>query len=188
MIAAGGAWNLARVRAQAPAAAAAPVAPAPGPAADNKSVVIPPEPAPAVVAADGYKAPARSPERARGWADLAGKIVAEGGAAIVLDTCKKADADAPRGYDVPDVDDEDLQKVREEAGEGIREKFGDANVPWWAGMALAFGNMYLTVRRQRVPRGAPVSSLPGVAEHDHDHDKRPADVGGFRLPPPKSSS
>lgn len=158
--------NAAKVRSVLGIAPAAPPPPAP-----LRSVPMPPAPTPgAPVTAPAAEPPASAkPAVAPGkvtlpvgkWARYAGTL----GAGL---TVTASAAIIRRGGHAPkQPDDSDVELLREALEEGLKIRFGDSDVPWWLGAALAAGGVYAGMRigaeplpGHEKPELAPVSTSP----------------------------
>lgn len=80
------------------------------------------------------------PANAGRWARYAGKL----GSALTVTAA--AVAIRKQGYEPNTPDDVDVQLLEEALEEGLRLKFGDADIPWWLGAALAAGGVYAGMR------------------------------------------
>lgn len=81
-----------------------------------------------------------APRTAARWSRYAGKL----GAALTVTV--SATAIRKSGYEPNEPDDQDVDLLCEALDEGLRLKFGDGDVPWWLGAALAAGGVYAGMR------------------------------------------
>ena len=108
---------------------------APAPAVAPVPTPTPPTPGPA------QPAPA-PPERAgnRSFAELAGYVAVNVGVVVIGDGIRKG------GREPREVPQEDLDRTIAATSDAIVRGLGDMEVPWWAGLATAWGNLYLAMR------------------------------------------
>lgn len=104
---------------------------------------------------------------------VVGKLVT--GIAVVasMENCAKPTEAAPRGYEVLEPDDDDIETAEQAVAEGFRQKFPDGNVPWWLGTLFAMGNLYLGVRKTRKARPAPVGEIKPAEKKPEQDDGLP---------------
>jgi hypothetical protein len=115
------------------------------------------------------------------WARYAGKL----GAAVTVTLC--ADSIRKGGHEPNDPDDSDVDLLQEALEEGLRLKFGDSDVPWWAGGALAMAGVYASMRvgAARLPPKDPPNTAGGAIIPDHtDTPQAPPPQVAADPPPP----
>lgn len=146
-------------------------------AVGNSADAAPPQPLGLRTGADATKTPASVPSPAgnpssdiasptvraattSGTASKAvGKLVAGFAEVAVTSICARPSEEAPYGYLVEGCDEEDLHDLENAAADGFLKKFPDADVPWWLGMVMATGNLYVGARRNRRPREVPIGGI-----------------------------
>ncbi len=85
------------------------------------------------------------------WCDYAGDLAADGVSLAVIADNSKPSKLAPQGYFCENVEEKHLDRVSRATARLLRKRWGDGPMPEWADLALAIGNMYMTVRRNREP-------------------------------------
>ena len=132
-----------------------PDAPAPANAdaqSSNPQTVNPvPPPAPATVA------PTPPPEKSanRSFADMASYVAVNVGISVIGDSMRnKKPPLEPR-----ELSQEDVDKTTKATADAIVRGLGDLEVPWWAGLVTAWGNLYLAMRVGAKPL-KPAESAP----------------------------
>lgn len=76
----------------------------------------------------------------RSFAKMASQVAAHVAVLAISDSIRK------KGLEPNPPDDEDLEACAEQTETAFVRALGDAEVPWWAGMALAYGNLYVGMR------------------------------------------
>ena len=118
-----------------------------------------------------------------------GKLFSGVAEIAIVSSCEKPTKDAPNGYHVDSLDEDDLRDLENATAEGFLKKFPDANVPWWLGMVLATGNLYLGARRNRRPREVPkyeprtLTSAPTPTNNETAPAKPDMQVVSLAMPP-----
>lgn len=76
----------------------------------------------------------------RTFCSIAARVGSGLGQMLMIDDIKR------RGLKPRLPGDDDVELFHDSIEEGLREAFGDAPIPWWAGMVLGGGNLYLAMR------------------------------------------
>ena len=101
-----------------------------------------------------------TPEGNRSFASMAGYIAVNVGVSVIGDHIRR------RGYEPREVSGEDLDRTTEATADAFARALGDLEVPWWAGLAAAWGNLYLAMRvgatklPPKLPAGADTTTTP----------------------------
>jgi hypothetical protein len=125
--------------------------PAPEPTASPSP--IPASPAPAAPVAAPASTPPAERSGNRAFSDMAAYVATNVGVTVLAGSIRRGKHE-PR-----EVPQEDLDRCKDATADAFVRALGDAEVPWWAGLATAWGNLYLAMRVGAKPlRPAPASS------------------------------
>jgi hypothetical protein len=107
------------------------------------------------------------------WARYAGKL---GGALTVT---VSAASIRRGGHEPNEPEDSDVELLQEALEEGLRLKFGDTDVPWWLGAALAAGGVYAGMRigARKLP--------PEIPAHKSNAEPSPSTPRSTPVAPPR---
>lgn len=147
-------WNIGRVRDSVPAL---------GASHSPVSVGVPGvglSGSPVVGSAMVERVPASTPA----WCESASVVVTGVAVALVVDVVRAPDSKSPAGYTVDEPDEDDVERCEEAVAKEMARRFGPVELPWWAGLGVAFGGLYLGVRRARKPIPVPVGTVIEASE------------------------
>lgn len=146
------------------------------PAAAPPPLVSVPAPAETPLPAPGVRGEATGdpPERAN---RMFARMAAQAATSIAVISFGKIIA--REGLEPQTPGDDDIEAAEKATEEGISIAVGDAAIPWWAGMALAYGNLYVTMRMGAKPPERAEKVIP-------DGGEPPAELERPAPPPPGS--
>lgn len=152
------------------------------PAAAAPFLPPPQTPAPTPPPAPPPPSPAESSGN-RSFAKMAGYVSTNIGVAVIGDHLRR------RRLEPREVSREDLERTEQATSDAIVRSLGDMEVPWWAGLATAWGNLYLAMRVGARPlpaadtTTAPSSAAAATTTTTTTPPPAPSPLG--QVPPPR---
>ena len=114
----------------------------------------------------------------RSFAETTAYVAVNLGVTVIGDHLRR------RKLEPREVSREDLDRTKETTADAIVRAVGDAEIPWWAGLAAAWGNLYLAMRVGATPLAPAAAITTTTTEPASSATTTPAASPLGQAPPP----